>query len=129
MNSLLESPSPDLGSPQIDLRWVRAQFPALGRQVNGHDAAFLDGPAGTQVPIGVIEAISQYLRSSNANTRGAFSTSRSTDAIIHQARQAMADFLACSPDEVVFGPNMTSLTFAMSRALGRELGPGDEILV
>jgi cysteine desulfurase family protein (TIGR01976 family) len=97
--------------------------------VNGHPAAFLDGPGGTQVPQRVIDAISGYLRSDNANTGGAYATSRRTDAMIAEARSAMADFLHCGADEVVFGPNMTSLTFAISRAIGRELQPGDEILV
>jgi cysteine desulfurase family protein (TIGR01976 family) len=97
--------------------------------VNGHPAAFLDGPGGTQVPQRVIDAISAYLRHDNANTGGAYATSRNTDATIARARAAMADFLHCGSDEVAFGPNMTSLTFAISRAIGRELRPGDEILV
>src|SRR5258708_797947 len=112
-----------------DLTWVRAQFPSLAQTVNGHPAAFLDGPGGTQVPQRVIDAISDYLRRDNANTGGAYATSRRTDAMIAGARAAMADFLHCGADEVVFGPNMTTLTFAISRAIGRELGPGDEILV
>ena len=128
-NSLIASPGQEFDSPPLDLEWVRAQFPSLRQRVNGHPAVFVDGPGGTQVPLGVIEAISQYLRTSNANTGGAYLTSRSTDGIIYQARQAMADFLGCSPEEVVFGPNMTSLTFAMSRALGRDLRQGDEILL
>jgi cysteine desulfurase family protein (TIGR01976 family) len=113
----------------LDLQWVRAQFPSLAQTVNGHPAAFLDGPGGTQVPQRVIDAISDYLRRDNANTGGAYATSRHTDAMIAEARAAMADFLHCGADEVVFGPNMTSLTFAMSRAIGRELKPGDEIVV
>jgi len=113
----------------LDLAYVRAQFPSLAQTLNGHPAAFLDGPGGTQVPQRVIDAISGYLRSDNANTGGAYATSRHTDAMIAEARSAMADFLRCGPDEVVFGPNMTSLTFAISRAIGRELQPGDEIVV
>src|SRR6266496_1025060 len=113
----------------FDLTWVRAQFPALSKQVNGHPAAFLDGPGGTQVPQRVIEAISNYLRNNNANTCGAYATSRATDQVIAGARSAMADFLGCFADEIVFGPNMTTLTFAISRAIGRELGPGDEIVL
>ena len=116
-------------APALDLAYVRAQFPSLAQTVNGHAAAFLDGPGGTQVPQRVIDAIPDYLRSDNANTGGAYATSRRTDAMIAEARSAMADFLHCGPDEVVFGPNMTSLTFAISRAIGRELQPGDEILV
>lgn len=90
---------------------------------------FLDGPGGTQVPKQVIDAISNYLGSNNANTCGAYATSRNTDAVIAGARAAMADFLGCDADEIVFGPNMTSLTFAMSRSIGRELRPGDEIVL
>jgi cysteine desulfurase family protein (TIGR01976 family) len=113
----------------LDLSSIRAQFPSLSQTVNGHPAAFLDGPGGTQVPQRVIDAISNYLRRDNANTGGAYATSRHTDAMLADARAAMADFLHCAADEIVFGPNMTTLTYAMSRAIGRNLGPGDEILV
>ena len=116
-------------APALDLNYVRSQFPALAQTVNGHPAAFLDGPGGTQVPQRVIDAISEYLKHDNANTGGAYATSRHTDALIARARGAMADFLNCGPDEVAFGPNMTTLTYAISRAIGRELVPGDEILV
>src|SRR6266496_1389988 len=116
-------------APQLDLAWVRSQFPSLSREVNGRPAAFLDGPGGTQVPQRVIDAISGYLCENNANTCGAYATSRNTDRVIGEARSAMADFLGCDSDEVIFGPNMTTLTFAVSRAIGRELGPGDEILL
>jgi cysteine desulfurase family protein (TIGR01976 family) len=116
-------------TPALDLQWVRSQFPSLAQTVNGHPAAFLDGPGGTQVPQRVIDAIANYLRRDNANTGGAYATSRRTDAVIAEARAAMADFLHCGADEVAFGPNMTTLTFAISRAIGRELGPGDEIVV
>ena len=113
----------------LDITYVRAQFPALAQTVNGHPAVFLDGPGGTQVPQRVIDAISDYLRRDNANTGGAYATSRRTDAMLADGRAAMADFLHCGADEIVFGPNMTTLTYAMSRAIGRDLGPGDEILV
>lgn len=116
-------------TPTLDLAYVRSQFPSLAQTVNGHPAAFLDGPGGTQVPQRVIDAINTYLSHDNANTGGAYSTSRHTDAMIARARGAMADFLHCGADEVVFGPNMTTLTYAISRAIGRELSPGDEILV
>src|SRR5215831_17500190 len=116
-------------TPALDLNYVRAQFPSLAQTVNGYPAAFLDGPGGTQVPQRVIDAISGYLKHDNANTGGAYATSRHTDALIARARAAMGDFLNCGPDEVAFGPNMTTLTFAISRAIGRELGPGDEIVV
>jgi cysteine desulfurase family protein (TIGR01976 family) len=113
----------------LDLTWIRSQFPALAQKVSGHPAVFLDGPGGTQVPQRVIDAIGDYLTRSNANTGGAFATSRRTDATVADARGAMADFLGCNPDEVVIGPNMTTLTFAISRAIGRELVPGDEIVL
>jgi cysteine desulfurase family protein (TIGR01976 family) len=113
----------------LDIARVRSQFPSLSQTVAGQPAVFLDGPGGTQVPRRVIDAISDYLKNSNANTNGAYATSRRTDAVVAAARAAMADFFGCDSDEVVFGPNMTTLTFAMSRAIGRELGPGDEILL
>jgi cysteine desulfurase family protein (TIGR01976 family) len=116
-------------APALDLTYVRAQFPSLDQTVNGHPAAFVDGPGGTQVPQRVIDSIADYLRRDNANTGGAYATSHRTDAMIAEARSAMADFLHCAADEVVFGPNMTTLTYGMSRAIGRELKPGDEILV
>ena len=121
-------------STGLDIPWVRSQFPALAQTVNEHPAVFFDGPGGTQVPQRVIDAISDYLRRDNANTCGAYATSRRTDAMLADARAAMADFLNCGADEIVFGPNMTTLTYAMSRSFGREiggrdLGPGDEILV
>ena len=116
-------------SKALDVAWVREQFPSLQLQVNGHAAAFLDGPAGTQVPKQVMDAVQNYFLRSNANTCGAFATSRSNDAIIASARAAMADFFNCDKDEVVFGQNMTTITFALARAIGRVLEPGDEIVV
>ena len=113
----------------LDLDWVRTQFPSLSQSVNGHPATFLDGPGGTQVPQQVIDAVSNYMKHDNANTCGAYRTSRHTDATIASARSAMADFLGCDSDEIVFGANMTSLTFAISRSIGRALGPGDEIVL
>ncbi len=113
----------------FDLKWVRDRFPSLSREINGQPAIFFDGPGGTQVPGSTIEAMSRYLIESNANAHGAFATSQETDAIITAARMAIADFLGCDSDEIIFGPNMTTLTFAFSRAFGRELQPGDEIVV
>ena len=117
------------GLKTLDNAWVRQQFPSLLTQVNGQTAAFLDGPAGTQVPRQVVDAIANYLLHDNANTCGAFATSRRNDAMIAGARQAMADFFNCDADEVSFGQNMTTITFALSRAIGRELKPGDEVVV
>jgi cysteine desulfurase family protein (TIGR01976 family) len=114
----------------IDLSPLRAQFPSLGLEVGGSPAVYLDNPAGTQVPQAVADAVSHYFLNANANTGGAFETSRRTDATILGARQAMADMLgAASPSEIAFGPNMTTLTFSLSRAIGRLLSPGDEVLV
>ncbi len=113
----------------LDLKWVRSQFPSLNQTVNGQPAVFLDGPGGTQVPQRVIDAISDYLSHSNANTCGAYATSQRTNAMLDEARKAMADFLNCAPDEIIFGANMTVLTFMLSRAIGRELGPGKEIVL
>ena len=117
------------GKKSLDTAWVRQQFPSLQTQVNGQPAAFLDGPAGTQVPRQVIDAIQNYLLHDNANTCGAFATSRRNDAMITATRHALADFFNCAPDEVSFGQNMTTITFALARAIGRELDAGDEVVV
>ena len=108
----------------IELSTVRARFSALERGL-----VFFDGPGGTQVPDEVIDAISGYLRESNANLGGDFETSRRSGEIVAEARASTGRFLGCAADEVVFGANMTTLNFALSRTLGRELAPGDEIVV
>src|SRR6516162_6810867 len=113
----------------LDIAWVRAQFPSLKTHVNGQPAAFLDGPAGTQVPTQVMHAIQSYLMNANANTCGAFLTSRRTNQMIADTRAAMADFFHCEHDEVVFGQNMTTITFSIARSIGRELSAGDEIVL
>jgi cysteine desulfurase family protein (TIGR01976 family) len=113
----------------FDIAWVRDQFPSLKLQVNGQAAAFLDGPAGTQVPRQVMDAVQNYFLTANANTYGAFLTSRRNDEMILSARAAMADFFNCDANEVVFGQNMTTITFALARSIGRQLKPGDEIVV
>jgi cysteine desulfurase family protein (TIGR01976 family) len=123
------TPSITLSDLTSHLAWIRAQFPALSQQVEGQQVLFLDGPGGTQVPERVLDAIRNYLIFSNANTHGSFATSQRTDATMTAARSAMADLLGAEHDEIVFGPNMTTLTFALSRAVGRELRPGDEIVV
>src|SRR5246127_5590934 len=116
-------------SHDFDIAWVRKQFPSLQLQINGQPAAFLDGPAGTQVPRQVMDAVQKYFLEANANTYGAFLTSRRTNDAISGARAAMADLFNCSPEEVVFGQNMTTITLGLARAIGRELKPGDEILL
>src|SRR5438309_5852371 len=119
----------ETGNRTFDIAWVREQFPSLKLQVKGQAAAFLDGPAGTQVPKQVMDAVRNYYLHANANTCGAFPTSRANDAMIASTRAAMADFFNCAPDEVVFGQNMTTITFALARAIGRHLSAGDEIIV
>ncbi len=114
----------------LDIQSIRSQFPALQRTVGDRPAVFLDGPAGSQVPECVIDAISGYLRGSNANNGGEFLTSRETGQLMHDASMAMADLVGSDdPDSIVFGPNMTTLTFQFSRALAQTWEAGDEIVV
>ena len=113
----------------LDPSDLRARFPALARTLNGQPCVFADAPGGTQVPDAVIEAMGAYLRTSNANAHGAFVTSTETDRLIEDAHRAGADLLGCGSDEVVFGPNATTLLFALSRSVARTLGPDDEIVV
>jgi cysteine desulfurase family protein (TIGR01976 family) len=108
---------------------IRAHFPALARVQDGREVAYFDGPGGTQVPRQVANAVVDYLYNHNANTEWAYPTSIETDAVLAYARTALADFVNGSPDEIVFGNNMTTLTFHLSRALGRGLSAGDEIIV
>jgi cysteine desulfurase family protein (TIGR01976 family) len=108
----------------FDVSAVRARFSALDRPT-----AFFDAPGGTQTPDAVVEAMSAYLRESNANLGGAFESSRRSDALVVSAHHTAARFLGCEPDEVGFGQNMTTLNFALTRTLGRELSAGDEIVV
>jgi len=108
---------------------IRRCFPALTRTHNGYPVAYFDGPGGTQVPHRVVEAMNDYLYRHNANTHWAYPSSEETDAIIDSARSVLADFLNASPAEIVFGANMTALTFHLARALGRGYERNDEILV
>jgi cysteine desulfurase family protein (TIGR01976 family) len=108
---------------------IREHFPALKRIHNGHPVAYFDGPGGTQVPRAVVEAMSDYLYNHNANTHWEYPSSNETDEIIQKSRETIAEFLNAAPDEIVFGQNMTSLTFHLARALGREFKPGDEIVI
>jgi len=111
-------------TPPFDLDATRGRFTSLQR-----DLVFFDGPGGTQVPDSVIDAIGAYLRESNANVSGPYETSRRTEGLLTKARATAARFLGCSDEEVVFGPNMTTLNFALSRTVGRTFEAGDEILV
>jgi cysteine desulfurase family protein (TIGR01976 family) len=114
----------------LDVASLRKQFPALHRPIDGSVPIFFDGPGGTQVPQRVVDAMVHYLTTCNANHGGAFATSRASDQVLRGAHEAMADLLnAPSPDEIVFGQNMTTLTMHFSRAVGRTLRPGDEVVV
>src|SRR2546423_4247912 len=113
----------------ISMQEIRQCFPALARIHNSYPVAYFDGPGGTQVPQMVVEAMNDYLYHHNANTHWAYPTSEETDAIIDSARSALADFLNASPSEIVFGANMTTLTFHLARALSSGYGGEDEILV
>jgi len=114
----------------IECLRARAEFPALDRQVNGHPIAFLDGPGGTQVPNCVLEAITAAYVERNANFDGQFATSRQVGLAVAEARHAVADLIGASNgSEISFGANMTTLNFSLSRALGRDLKPGDEVVI
>ena len=116
--------------PAFDVAAIRAQFPALRREQDGRPVVFLDGPGGTQVPDRVIDAVTGYYRTMNANSGGSFVTSRATDVMADAAHAAVATFLgAAAPDEVKFGYNMTTLTFHVSRAIAATFAAGDEIVV
>jgi cysteine desulfurase family protein (TIGR01976 family) len=108
----------------LDVAAVRARFSALQQPL-----AFFDGPGGTQVPDEVIDAVSSYYRESNANVSGPYATSRRTEALVEKARATAGGFLGCAPEEAIFGANMTTLAFALTRTAGREWNKGDEIVV
>src|SRR5882672_2237378 len=108
---------------------IRRQFPALDREHKGFPVAYFDGAGGTQTPRSVVDAVADYLLHHNANTHWEYPTSHETDAIIEQARHTFAEFLNASANEIVFGPNTTTMIYHLSRALGRTLGPGDEIVI
>ena len=113
----------------LNVHALRAQFPALNELYNGRPAIFFDNPGGTQVPQRVIDAMVDYLTRRNANTHGVFETSQRSDLVIDAARQAAADLLGATSEEIVFGNNTTSLSFAMMHALQADFAPGDEIVV
>lgn len=115
--------------PRLDVAYCRSQFPSLALAVEGEPVAYLDGPSGTQVPRATLEAMREYFLVANANVGGTYRTGEATDRTITAARQAAADLLGAGADEVAFGANMTTLNYALSRALGRKLQPGDEVVV
>ena len=114
---------------KFHLDYVREQFPCLSKTVNGHPAAFLDGPGGTQVPRSVVEAMNDYLYYHNANSHGSFATSRESDSLFWEAREAMADFLNCEAREVAFGSNSSTNNFLLAFALLRDMKEGDEVVI
>ena len=119
-----------LATQALDVEAIRRHFPALSLRIDDQPAVFLDNPAGTQVAQRVIDRLTEYWSTMNANQGGVFATSQRSDALLAETRTMAAAFLnARSPEEIVFGPNMTTITFAVSRAIGRELKPGDEIVV
>jgi len=115
--------------PTLDVSEIRARFPALSLEHDGRSMAFFDGPGGTQVPASVIDAVARYYRESNANHGGPFRTSERSDAISRDAHEAIADLLGVTADEITLGPNMTTITFHLSRSIVAAMRPGDEIVV
>ena len=113
----------------LDIDALRQRFPALSLTYRGQPFVYFDGPGGTQVPDAVIDAVADYYRTSNANHEGRFETSRRSDSIVAEAHAALADLLGVDPDEVIVGPNMTTLTFHLSRSIGAGMAPGDEIVL
>ena len=113
---------------RLDIEGIRSQFPALDRTQDGTQVAYLDGPGGTQTPLGVIEAMTSVLTNGVSNLEGGFGASRDADEVVHLGRVAVADLLGATPAEISFGQNMTSITFAVSRALASTWKPGDAIV-
>lgn len=118
-----------MSSSVASIETIRSHFPALERTHNGRPVAYFDGPGGTQVPREVVEDMVDYLLRHNANTHWSYPTSQETDEIVAASREALADYLNASPDEIAFGQNMTSLTFHLARGLGRSFRHDDEIIV
>ena len=125
VNPLQRRAAPEIAATEE----IRAQFPALARTHNGARVAYFDGPGGTQVPRAVGEALTDYLYHHNANTHWEYPSSAETDAALWSARETFAEFFNSSPEEIIFGANMTTLTLHVSRALGRKFSAGDEIVV
>jgi len=125
MTTMVDTAAGDVASVED----IRAQFPALERTHNGFPVAYLDGPGGTQVPRGVVRAMEDYLFNHNANTHWRYPTSEETDALIADSRESLASFLNGRADEIAFGQNMTSLTFHLARAFGRQWDKGDEVVI
>lgn len=125
----MSTPVATPAAPILATEEIRKLFPATERVHQGYSVAYFDAPGGTQTPKVVVDAVADYLLNHNANTHWEYPTSHETDAIIQSARDTFADFLNASNDEIVFGPNTTTMIYHLSRALGRTLGPGDEIVI
>jgi selenocysteine lyase/cysteine desulfurase len=119
----------DVSSDEYPIIEIREQFPALYRTYKGKPVAFFDGPSGSQMVQSAIDTMVDYATNSNANQGGSYITSQETGKYVSEARKAMADFMGYEPDEIAFGPNMTTLAFSVSRALARTWKEGDEIVV
>jgi cysteine desulfurase family protein (TIGR01976 family) len=124
----MSTPTPQSSASILTTEEIRNRFPSLTRRHNGYPVAYFDGAGGTQTPGVVVDAVADYLLNHNANTHWEYPTSHETDAIIESARHTFADFLNAAANEIVFGPNTTTMIYHLSRALGRTLGPGDEIV-
>ena len=124
----MSTPIPQSSAAILSTEEIRKGFPSLERRHNGYPVAYFDGAGGTQTPSVVVDAVADYLLHHNANTHWEYPTSHETDAIIESARSTFADFLNASANEIVFGPNTTTMIYHLSRALGRTLGQGDEIV-
>jgi cysteine desulfurase family protein (TIGR01976 family) len=116
-------------APMLDINTIRSSFPSLARRVDGRPAMYLDGPGGTQVHRSVIAAMREFMERGGSNLHGPFVSSMETDEVLTRARAAVADLVGAHADEIAFGQNMTSLTYAVSRALARTWGPGDNVVV
>src|ERR1041384_7614042 len=125
----MSTPSPKQTTEIKSTDEIRSEFPALERTHNGHAVAYFDAPGGTQTPQVVVDAVADYLLNHNANTHWEYPSSHETDAIIESARHTFADFLDAESNEIAFGPNTTTMIYHLARALGRTLGPGDEVVI
>src|SRR6476619_903066 len=125
----MSTPSPHPVNQIASTAEIRAQFPALDREYNDYPVAYFDAPGGTQTPQVVVDAVADYLLNHNANTHWEYPSSHETDSIILSARETFADFLNATTDEIVFGPNTTTMIYHLSRALGRTMEAGDEIVI
>jgi cysteine desulfurase family protein (TIGR01976 family) len=129
LDKVVGNPQRSRNAMTFDVPYVRRQFPALQRTIDGRPVAYFDSPGGTQVPQRVLDAVTDYLVNHNSNTGGFFAATIETDHLLADARDALADFLGCDWDEVVFGANTTTLNFLLAHGLARDLSEGDEVVI